>query len=115
MRWVPIMLAMQRPLLLRALHKMLWTLQRGEAHTDVVSRNLTPAVAIVVAVEWGPLRMALSVAIADCAGAMRLESALLAMAAILRLAHAQVVYIHGSSSYSFHSGTPSTYRMARIL
>ena len=90
----------------------------AEAHPDSVSRNLTPAVAIVVAVDWGPLRMALSVAIADCAGAMRFANALLAMAAmILRLArmYAQVVYIHGPSSYSFHSGTPSTYRMARML
>ena len=70
----------------------------AEAHHDSVSHNVTPAVAIVVAVDWVPLRMTLSVAIADCAGAMRLDNALLAMAAILRLAHAQVVYIYGSSS-----------------
>ena len=86
----------------------------AEAHHDLVSRNVTPAVAIVVAVDWGPLRMALSVAIADCAGAMRLESALLAMAALLCLAHTQVVY-KNSSSYDAHSVTPRTSRMARIL
>ena len=94
----------------------------AEAHPDAVSRNVTPAVAIagVVAVDWGPLRMALAVAIADCAGAMRLARvyALLAMAAMsLRLAriYAQVVYIHGSSSHQekLHSAIPSTYRIAR--
>ena len=107
-----------RPLQLLWLH-MLFATAAGvgvgaEAHRVSVSRNLTPAVAIVVAVEWGPLRVAFSVAIADCAGAMRLDSALLAMAAILCLAHTQVVY-KNSSSYEVHSVTQRTYRMARIL
>ena len=95
----PLLMSPLRPLQLRWLH-MLFATAAGvgaEAHHVSVSRNLTPAVAIVVAVEWGPLRMTLSVAIADCAGAMRLEIALLAMAVMLRLAqmHTQVASMHG--------------------
>ena len=73
-----------------------------EAHPDVVSRKMTPAVAIAGAgaVDWGPLHVPLP---------------LLTMTAMSGRIDAQVVYTHGSSShpYQLHSSTPTTYRMAR--
>ena len=79
-----------RPLQLLWLH-MLFATAAGvgaEAHHVSVSRNLTPAGAIV----------------ADCAGAMRLEIALLSMAVMLRVAkmHTNLVSMHGTCP-PFHS------------
>ena len=79
-----------RPLQQLWLH-MLFATAAGvgaEAHRVSISRNWTPTGAIV----------------ADCAGAVRLEIALLAMAVMLRLAkmHTNLVSMHGTCR-PFHS------------